>query len=475
MTPVSATPSGAKWMPAALVAAALVIGALVFGNRWGGGGAGGLPDADSRIAVLRFEQAGVSGDDEYFGDGFAQDINIQLQKVGGFTVIAHGSSRQYRSADDAYADIASALDAQYIVDGSIRRASDQVRVSVSLIDPDNSAQLWAEDFTVNLSASDMFDVQSTIARDVATTLGATFGGEDVASPTANLDAYNAYLLGRFHWAKRTPEGVALAIGHFSNAIAIDSSYALAWTGLADAYQFVPWYAWGLAEDARQRALAAAEHALALDSASGEAWATLAMIEWVYEWNWEGAEARFTRALELNDQYAAAHAWYGSYLVATGRVDEGLARHQRAISLDPLMANWYGNLGQGLIIAGRDADAVVPLRRWEELSGGVQALLGGVFERLGRVEEATRLYQALLAQGDTTVAALNHLGQTAAVGGQDFLNNHAAHAAGATNNSDGDSHDAVILEIDRKGNARSIESEQRGHKLFSKPSCPIVML
>jgi serine/threonine-protein kinase len=414
MTPTPQPRPGAQRLKvgAAVLVGVIMVGALGLALRPKGEGSTPVPDDLGRVAVLRFDQAGASADDEYFGDGIAQDINIQLQKVGGFTVIAHGSSRQYSSAETSYSDIASVLGAQYIIDGSIRRASDQVRISVSLIDPATNAQLWAEDFTANLSASDIFEIQSEIAGDVATALGTTFGGEVAANPTADIDAYNSYLLGRFHWAQRTPDGVMRAIEHFSDAIAIDSSYALAWSGLADAYGFVPWYAWGAMDDAPALALAAAERAFALDSAVAETAASLAIWRWEFDWDFDAAERLFQRAIALNDQYAAAQAWYGSYLVTMGKIEEGLERHRRAISLDPLMANWYTNLAQGLVIAGREAEAVEPFRRWEELNERPNELLGITFQRLGRDEDATRLFQEMLEVPDTTVAALLHLGDTA---------------------------------------------------------------
>ena len=249
-------------------------------------------------------------------------------------------------------------------------------ITVSLIDPATSDQVWAARYDREFSAANVFEIQSDVARQVAGALSARFAGDDEASalapPTEETEALNAYLLGRFHWQKRTGPDLALAIEHFTRAIELDSGYAIAYSGLADSYSFLPWYGLGVPHDAYPKAREAALTALRLDSMLAEAHASLGLIQWLYDWDWTGGAASLERAMELRPQYAIAHAWYAAYLIRVGQVEDGLAEMRRALQLDPLSSNVHGNLGQGLLIARRFGEAIAAYRQANELSGNPNA-------------------------------------------------------------------------------------------------------
>ncbi|MCZ6856804.1 MAG: protein kinase [Gemmatimonadetes bacterium] len=387
MTPTGTLPAAPARAPVPrnLIGAVAAAVLVVAGGWWIASGRGDstvsmATDGDRiRVAVISFENLTGDPEDEYFSDGITQDINTQLARVEDFSVVAHGSSKQYTSAEAGYAEIAATLDADYVVDGSVRRAGGRVLITVSLIDPATSDQVWADRYDQEFSAPNVFEIQRSVARQVADALSARFAGDDEASalapPTEETEALNAYLLGRFHWQKRTGPDLELAIEHFTRAIELDSGYAIAYSGLADSYSFLPWYGRGLPHDAYPKAREAALTALRLDSTLAEAHASLGLIQWHYDWDWTGGAASLERAMELRPQYAIAHAWYASYLITVGQVEDGLAEMRRALELDPLSSNVHGNLGRGLFAARRFSEAIAAYRQANQLSGNPNVDIG----------------------------------------------------------------------------------------------------
>jgi len=322
-----------------------------------------------RIAVLPFDN--LSGaEEEYFSEGITQDINTQISKTGKFVVIAHGSARRASGAGNGYHEMAQQLGVDYIVDGSVSRAGDRVRITASLIDPETNEQLWANDYDHELSVEHIFSVRSDVAQQVAGALDITLSPADqlqlAARPTQNLEAYQQYQLGRFFWDKRTVDGFESAIDHFEQAISLDPDYALAHAGLADTYLILPWFsseysnAVGLA-----RSEEAATKALELDATLGEAHTTLALArEWQFEW--EAAEREFRRALELDPEYPTAHHWYADMLGRLGRHQEAIVEIRTAHDLDPLSLIINQDLGYVLWMAGDREAAIRQFRRTLEL-------------------------------------------------------------------------------------------------------------
>ena len=320
--------------------------------------------ARTRIAVLPFENLG-GADEEYFSEGVTRDINTRIAGIGDFVVIAHGSARQAKATGQSYRDMARQLGVRYVVDGSVSRAGNRVLITASLIDPRTDEQLWSNDYDRELSAEHVFTIRGDVARQVARALNVTLSpqadAELAAAPTDNLQAYQEYLLGFFAWEKRTMEGFQEAIGYFERAIALDSTYALAYAGLADVYLLRPWFS---SEYSNREGLALADsmarRAIALDGRLAQPHATLALVhEWQFEW--EASERMFRRAIELDPAYATARHWYGLLLARMGRHREGIAETRLSLELDPLSPIINQDVGYALMLAG---EAEAGVRQYE---------------------------------------------------------------------------------------------------------------
>jgi serine/threonine-protein kinase len=406
ITPTTTRPVGAVPGPRrkSLVGAGTVLAGVVLAAAgwWlladGGGTASDVaPLGDGlRLAVLPLENLSASEEDEYFSDGITRDLNAQISKLGGFVVIAHGSARRLSGADRGYGEVADDLGARYLVDGSVRRGEGRVHINASLIDPETGGQLWTDVYDRAESVSTIVEIQSDIARQVAAVLGVDVAPEEqaklAAQPTASTEAYDAYQLGRFFWNKRTDQGVRQAIDYFSSAVAADSGFALAHVGLAEAHLLMPWYAYTKPVEAIPLAKAAALRALALDSTVGEVYASLAAIREYYEWDLDGAEEAFRRAIALSPNYATARQWHGSWLVWVGRIDEGIAELRRALELDPLSLIINQNLSDALLAAHRVDEAVGQYHRMHALdSTFAPSFLGWTHVAAGRLEDALAVF------------------------------------------------------------------------------------
>ncbi len=409
VTPTATTPVSAVHAPRqkTLVGAGALLGVLMlaaFGWWLLAGRGGAVADQTSGripIAVLVFENRTATEDDEFFSEGIADDINTELSKIGGFAVKAHASARRLNREEMSYSEIADQLGAEYLVHGNWRRAGDSVRITARLILPETQEQLWAENYNRELTASNMFDVRSDVAEQVAAALNVAVAPTEqaqlAAEPTASTEAYTAYQLGRFFWNKRTEEGLQRAVEYFSDAIERDSNYALAYSGLADSYSLLPWYGSVKSAEVYAQAKAAAQKAVKSDSESAEAHTSLAAFKWWYEWDWRGAEAEFERALALNPSYATAQQWYGMFLVALGRVDEGIAHVQQALVLDPLSIIINRNLGQALLVPRRYDAAVEQYQKALEIdpnSGNTRSELAVAYLFNEMVEESIAEFERM---------------------------------------------------------------------------------
>ncbi len=264
-------------------------------------------------------------------------------------------------------------------------------MTVQLLNAQNSTQLWAETFDRKLT--DIFQVESEVAQRIATALEATLTGAEkqalAARATVNVDAYQAYLKGRYFWNKRTDEGYQKAGEYFRQAIAIDPNYAPAYAGLSDVDQFNAFNAVGRPElliDARE----SAQKAIALDGTLAEPHASLGLLLMNYDWDWVNAEKEFQRAIELNSNYATAHHWYAEYLIAVNRPEEALAEIQRARELDPLSLIINTDTGKMLYFARRYDDAIKQLRETLKMDPNfpqAHIWLGSVYATTGLYDEA----------------------------------------------------------------------------------------
>jgi TolB-like protein/Tfp pilus assembly protein PilF len=298
--------------------------------------AAGPATPEKSIAVLPFDNLSRDPENAYFSEGIQEEILTRLAKVADLKVISRTSTQHFKSAPGNLREIAQQLGVANILEGSVQKAADQVRVSVQLISAQNDSHLWAE--TYDRKLTDIFAVESDIAKTVAETLRAKLTGSAdkvlASRPTENPEAHQLYLKGRYFWNRRTEENLNKAIVCFQQAIEKDPSYALAYAGLADCYGVMPYYVNRPAKDEIERGKAAARRAIELDDSLGEAHAALAGLL-MNDLQFAAAEAEFKRALVLNPNYATAHQWYSDCLYSMGRFNEALPEAQRAHELDPL--------------------------------------------------------------------------------------------------------------------------------------------
>jgi TolB-like protein/DNA-binding winged helix-turn-helix (wHTH) protein len=315
---------------------------------WHGSGMHARPSHEKAIlAVLPFDNLSRDPDQEFFSDGLTEEMIAQLGKLNPerLTVIARGSVAKYKGSDLAVDQIGKELHADYLVQGSVRRASDRVRITVQLIQVRDQTDLWAESYDRKLK--DVLALQDSVARTIANQIHITLapGQQTRLASHANLDpeAYEAYLKGRYYWNKRTADGLQKALIYFQQAINQDPGYGAAYSGLADCNSGLAWHGFKSPTEALPKANAAALKAIEIDPQSAEAHASLGLVL-NHTWDWAGAEAEFKHALQLDPNYANAHHWYGDNLSVTGRHDEALLEAKRALELDPLnlmIGTWVG--------------------------------------------------------------------------------------------------------------------------------------
>jgi TolB-like protein/Tfp pilus assembly protein PilF len=347
------------------------------------------------IAVLPFDNLSHDPENAYFSEGIQEEILTRLAKIGDFKVVSRTSSEKYKSSPGNLREIARQLGVAHILEGSVQKTADQVRVNVQLINALNDAHLWAE--TYDRKLTDIFAVESEIAKAVAENLQAKLNGRAekvlAARPTENPQAHELYLKGRYFWNKRTTQNLEKAIVFFQQAIDLDPNYALAYAGLGDAHSIVPIYAGTPPKDDVPKALAAARKAVEIDDSLAEAHTSLANAL-VMNLPLAAAEPEFRRAIELNPNYATAHQWFGEFLFGEGRYPEALAELERAHELDPLSLIINASYGMALAGAGPTAEAIDQLHKAIDLEPNLIAahsMLGQTFEAGGKLSEAIAEY------------------------------------------------------------------------------------
>ncbi|HZR77617.1 MAG TPA: tetratricopeptide repeat protein [Chthoniobacterales bacterium] len=349
------------------------------------------------IAVLPFDNLSRDPDNAYFVEGIQDEILTRLAKIADLKVIARSSTQRFQNKGDL-PQIAQQLGVAHLLEGSVQKVNDKVRINVQLIKAANEAHLWAEVYDRKLT--DIFAVESEIAKTIADTLQAKLTGTEqrfiAARPTENAEAHQLYLKGRFFWNKRTGNDLKKSIDYFQQALGIDPNYALGYAGVADAYVFLPGYNAGAPQDCYPKAMAAAKKALDLDNTLAEAHTTLALALWYYGFDFSQANQEFQRAIELNPNYATGHQQYGNNtLSALGRFDEAIAEGKRAVELDPLSLVINADLGWNYYFARRYDDAITQMRKTLEMDPGyyyAHVNLGQVFAAKRAFDEAIGEYQ-----------------------------------------------------------------------------------
>ena len=317
---------------------------------WGWRRTSSAPTVSQRktvLAVLPFDNLSRDPDQEFFSEGLTQDIVAQVGKLNPdrLTVIAHSSVAKYKGSTLSAKEIGKELNADYLVQGSVRRGEDRVRVTVELIQAQDQTDIWTGSYDRELK--DVLAVQDSVVRSIASQIHIALTEEQekrLATPRQlSPAAYEAYLKGRYYWNKRTGESMQKAEQYFEQAIDNDPTYAAAYSGLADCNSGLTWHGFKSPAEALPKAYAAARKAIEINPESAEAHASLGLAM-SHRWDWTGAEAEFRRALQLDPQYANAHHWYGDYLSIRGRHGEALAEAQHALELDPLnlmISTWVG--------------------------------------------------------------------------------------------------------------------------------------
>ena len=354
------------------------------------------PAARIMVAVLPFKN--LTGDDtqDYFSDGLTEEMIAQLGRLDPkeLGVIARTSVMHYQHSSEKVDQIGSELDVQYVLEGSVRRDSQKVRINAELIEVDGQRQLWAQQYDRELT--NLLVVQAEIAREISDSIQQTLGSpqhsEPIRTPTLTPQAYQAYdlcLKGLYFWNKRTGQGLQQAIVYFQQAIAIDPNYAPAFAGLSNTYALMPGYMLAPAAEYMPKAREAAVRALQTDDELPEAHVALALILENYDWDWNSAEKEYRRAIELNPNYATAHHWYAEFLTWQGRFDEALRESESARRLDPLSLIIAADRGAILYFARQYDRSIEQFQNVLEMDPSFgRAHLGiDAYMQLGRFDEA----------------------------------------------------------------------------------------
>ena len=349
------------------------------------------------IAVLPLENLSGDPDQEYFADGMTEALIADLARIGALRVVSRRSAMRYKGARQSLPEIARELGVDAIVEGSVLRAGDRVRITAELIEASTDRHLWAERYERDMR--DVLAIQSEVAQAIAREVQVKLTLQEEAqisrAPRVDPEAHEAYLKGRHLWNQRTEESLRRAIEYFQRAIERDPSYAPAHSGLADCYNVLADSSYIAPEVAFPQAETAARKALALDDHLAEAHASLAYLLTHWYWDWEASEQGFLRAIELDRGYPTGHQWFGILLCCRGRFDEAIAHGLEAVRLDPLSRILYTTVGDSYYYARRFDEAIDLYRQAIEFSPDFMQVrfdLGRSLEQAGRYEEALMQFE-----------------------------------------------------------------------------------
>ena len=377
--------------------------------------------AISSVAVLPFSNTGGDPNMEYLSDGISESLINALSQLPELKVIARSSAFQYKGKEVDLQEVAKALGVQAIVTGRVVQRGDSLQVSAEMVDVRDKTQLWGEQYS--RKSADLQAVQQEIARSISEKLRLRLTGAEEQQlskrATTNAQAYQLYLNGTFHRRKGGFENGRKAIDYFNQAVALDPEFALAFTGVADAYRYLAVNSVLDPKEAYPKAKAAAQKALELDDMLAEAHVALGMIKHD-EWDWAGAEREFKRAIELNSNLAEAHFRYAQYLAPMGRQTEGLAEIKRAQELDPLRIPLRGQEAANLYFARRYDEALQQLQNLLKMDPDQsvsRAYLGYTYAAKGMYPQAIEEYQKVITIEGETTSTLCYLGNALAMSGK----------------------------------------------------------
>ena len=372
------------------------------------------------IAILPLTNTSGDPNTEYLSDGITESIINSLSRLPRLRVMARSTVFRYKGREVDPREVGEELGVRAILSGRLQVFGDRLMIGTELVDAFDGAQLWGEQY--NRRLSDIFAVQDEIAREISEKLQLKLTGEEkqklVKRYTHDTEAYHLYLKGRYFWNKRTHECLEKGKEFFKQAIEADASYALAYSGLADSYALL-----GVAlppRDAFPRAIAASLKALEIDDAVAEAHTSFAFARMFFEWDWQGAEGEFKRAIELNPNYATAYQWYGRLLSALGRHSESIANLQMAQALDPLSLSINTGCGVSFYMARRYEEAIQQYRKTLEMDAKFTVAhehLGSALLQAGMYDEAIKEFQVAAGLDENDIGLRASLGHAYAVKGE----------------------------------------------------------
>jgi serine/threonine-protein kinase len=403
------------------IMATLLILATVFGFRLISSGGGQA--AEHSIAVLPFVNVSGNADDEYFADGLTDELINALNRVPELRVASRTAVFAYKGSNANVQELGAALTVATLLEGTVRRGGDRLRLTARLVDAEDGLALWTETF--ERQVADVFEVQDEVSESIAIALREQLGvdaGADAAIQrgTEDLEAYDLYLRGRYFFARRGDEALRTALGFFQQAASRDTSYAAAYTGIADALGLLPLYSTTPSDSVLPLALAAADRAIALDSTLAVAYASRGSLL-NSAWRWAEAERDLRHAVTLDSNNATAHQWYGESLLIAGRVDEAVTQLARAAELDPVSPIITASHALAVGVAGHGEEAIALGERALQLdsaSAPTRLFLGAVLAYAGRIQDAIPQLEQALALAPGLPVTQGFLGYGYAVGGRE---------------------------------------------------------
>jgi TolB-like protein/Flp pilus assembly protein TadD len=374
--------------------------------------------------VLPFKSLNSDSANDYLGTGMSDTLIAKLSNIHQISVRPTSTVIKYAGQSQDAQTIGRELGVDSVLEGTVQKAGDRVRVTVQLVNVQDRHPLWAQSYDEKIT--DIFTLQDVISEQVAQTMLVKLNVDEQRQlskrETENVEAYQEYLRGRYFWNKRNEEGLKKSLERFQHAIALDPDYAQAYAGLADTYTLIAHYRIKpyAQDEAFQKGRAAATHALYIDDTLAEAHTSLAFIKTYYDHDDSGAGSEFRRAIELNPNYATAHHWYSEYLAMRGQEQEAMIEIRRAQELDPLSPIINTTLGERLYLARRYDEAIRQLQKTVEIApdfGAAHYTLGLAFEQKGMYEEAIFELRKASEMSGNSQNVLASLGHTLALAGQ----------------------------------------------------------
>jgi TolB-like protein/Tfp pilus assembly protein PilF len=374
------------------------------------------------VAVLPFVNASGDPNSEYLSDGITESLINSLSTLPHLKVMSRDSSFMYKGKETDARTVGQTLGVRAVLKGHVMQRGDDLEISAELVDARDDSHIWGQQYS--RKAADIFVLQGDLAKDMTSMLRMRLTGEDekrmAKSYTANPEAYQDYLKGRYGWNKRTEEGLNKAIDFFQQAIAKDPTYALAYSGVSDGYSQLALIGFVPPKEAFPKAKEAAQKALELDGTLAEAHTSIAWIKANYDWDRAGAEREFQRAIELNPSSVTAHQLYGLALAWTGRFEEGIREFKRALELDPLSIPNNAALGMGFLVARQYDQAIEQERKTLDLDPNFPPAhwyLGAAYVQKSMYKEGIAELEKAVAISPGNKLALSWIGYAYAVAGK----------------------------------------------------------